>query len=75
MHTLQYTLNKQLLSLTVALVWCFTSDDRKRTSDGDGFHGDMKRPRTDKPPATLRVLVRNRDAGGIIGKVCGSVTL
>lgn len=42
--------------------------DRKRSSDGDGFYGDSKRPRTEKPPATLRVLVRNRDAGGIIGK-------
>ncbi len=52
-------------------------DDRKRPGadfhPGDGFHGDMKKPRTEKPPATLRILVRNRDAGGIIGKVCVDV--
>ncbi|XP_064388744.1 heterogeneous nuclear ribonucleoprotein K homolog isoform X2 [Halichondria panicea] len=47
-------------------------NDRKRSSEdgyqGDSVHGDLKKPRTEKPPATLRLLVRNRDAGGIIGK-------
>ena len=52
--------------------------DRKRGpgdfgggSGGEG--GWRKRPRFEEPevpPATLRVLVRNSDAGGIIGKVC-----
>lgn len=44
---------------------------------GSGDGGFRKRPRfegnvggdSDAPPATLRVLVRNMDAGGIIGKV------
>ncbi len=49
---------------------------RKREFEGDGPAGD-KKPRfdgsgdedQDVPPATLRVLIRNSDAGGIIGKV------
>ena len=52
--------------------------DRKRgpgefgTSGGEGGGWRGKRPRFEEPvvpPATLRVLVRNHDAGGIIGKV------
>jgi len=47
--------------------------ERKRAIEGGGSPGgDFKRPRTekpDKPPCTLRVLVRNRDAGSIIGRV------
>ena len=57
------------------MVFVFHAVDRKRPGDGDDFHGDIKRPRTDKPPATLRVLVRNRDAGGIIGKVHGTYAM
>ena len=54
--------------------------DRKRGPGDFGGGGDggwRKRPRFEEagvPPATLRVLVRNQDAGGIIGKV-GSVLL
>ncbi len=48
--------------------------DRKRgPGDSGGGEGWRKRPRFEEPvvpPATLRVLVRNSDAGGIIGKVC-----
>ena len=45
---------------------------------GPGDDGFRKKPRFDEPgpgeeeevpPATLRVLIRNSDAGGIIGKV------
>lgn len=47
--------------------------DRKRgPGDSGGGDGWRKRPRFEEPvvpPATLRVLVRNSDAGGIIGKV------
>ena len=49
--------------------------DRKRGPGDFGGGGDggwRKRPRFEEagvPPATLRVLVRNQDAGGIIGKV------
>ena len=45
--------------------------------DGDLDQGFNKRGRFDEggrggvPPATLRVLVRQQDAGGIIGKVRG----
>ena len=48
--------------------------DRKRgPGDSGGGDGWRKRPRFEEPvvpPATLRMLVRNSDAGGIIGKVC-----
>ena len=48
--------------------------DRKRgPGDAGGGDGWRKRPRFEEPvvpPATLRLLVRNADAGGIIGKVC-----
>lgn len=48
--------------------------DRKRgPGDSGGVDGWRKRPRFEEPvvpPATLRMLVRNSDAGGIIGKVC-----
>jgi hypothetical protein len=48
--------------------------DRKRgPGDSGGGDGWRKRPRFEEPvvpPATLRLLVRNADAGGIIGKVC-----
>ena len=48
--------------------------------DGDLDQGFHKRGRFDEgaggrggvPPATLRVLVRQQDAGGIIGKVRGT---
>lgn len=48
-------------------------DPRKRPGEEGGF-GDRKRSRVgedskESSPATLRALVRNRDAGGIIGKV------
>lgn len=46
--------------------------DRKRGPGDGGDGGWRKRPRYDEPavpPATLRMLVRNQDAGGIIGKV------
>lgn len=47
--------------------------------DGLGDDGYRKKPKFDNagseeldaPPATLRVLIRNSDAGGIIGKVLG----
>ena len=50
--------------------------DRKRGPGDFGASGGegswRKRPRFEEPvvpPATLRVLIRNQDAGGIIGKV------
>ena len=59
-------------------------------SEGGGFgvpgdDGFRKKPRFDGPPgpgesdevppSTLRVLIRNTDAGGIIGKVSGDVLI
>ena len=54
----------------------FDSPGGPGISPSGGFTGGEKKPRFDAegdqepgvPPATLRVLIRNSDAGGIIGK-------
>ena len=45
----------------------FDDESLRKKAKFDGPGGEEV---PDVPPATLRVLIRNSDAGGIIGKVC-----